>query len=283
MEDAKGVYTVKSCYKALAANSQLAVIPFWTKAWKFMLPPKIKTFFWQLCSDSLPTHDRLRSRHINVPDHCQIYYHSPTTFLEWLEHIFTTKTNNAVCKIITICWKIWDARNEKIWNSTILPAPFICHYALNFLFEWSSVHTTANPIDRLHAATTWSKPPHGLLKLNTDAAIDQSNHNMGFGFVLRNSEGCFIAACRLPWNGVYRPDEAEAISIREALKWTKSLQFDNIQVESDCQLVVNGILHDFDLASSLQLIFDDIRKIASSYVNLSFLFAKRSANRVAIA
>ncbi|XP_031096851.1 uncharacterized protein LOC116001092 [Ipomoea triloba] len=194
MEDMKGVYTVKSCYKSLMGNYQSTQVPFWTKAWKFMLPPKIKAFFWQLCSNSLPTHDRLRTRNIQVPN---------------------------------------------------------------------------------------IRPPSGMLKLNTDAALDHNTNRMGFGYVLRDSEGHFVAVCRLPWDGLFKPDEAESIAIREALKWIKNLHLDNLHVESDCQIAINGILHDFILNSSLELIFDDIRKIASSFTNLSFMFAKRSANRVA--
>lgn len=71
-EDDKGIFTVKSCYKALMGSMSSTNTPIWTKFWNFKLPPKIKTFFWQLCSSSLPTHDRLKSRMVQVPDVCQI-------------------------------------------------------------------------------------------------------------------------------------------------------------------------------------------------------------------
>ncbi|XP_031106110.1 uncharacterized protein LOC116010736 [Ipomoea triloba] len=184
MEDMKGVYTVKSCYKSLMGNYQSTQVPFWTKAWKFMLPPKIKAFFWQLCSNSLPTHDRLRTRNIQVPNVCQlcnteeefsfhlfvccplardcwnilggINYHTSTSTLDWLEQIFTSKSDDDICALISVCWKIWNARNEKIWNHNILPASFICHYAKNYLFEWSTVTTiTDRSLDHAH----WIRPP----------------------------------------------------------------------------------------------------------------------------
>ncbi|XP_019184826.1 PREDICTED: uncharacterized protein LOC109179787 [Ipomoea nil] len=48
MEDEKGDYTVKNCYRRLTdavLNQQTLA---WTKCWKLRLPPKIKAFFWQV-------------------------------------------------------------------------------------------------------------------------------------------------------------------------------------------------------------------------------------------
>lgn len=141
-EDDKGLYTVKSCYKTLLGNMDPTLIPTWTKFWCLKLPPKIKTFFWQLCSYSLPTHDLLKSKMVPVPDVCQICsleeestfhlftrcplarncwdiiggvdYLSCISLLNWLELLFSSKTDQDLCIIISIFWKIWDARNEKI-------------------------------------------------------------------------------------------------------------------------------------------------------------------------
>ncbi|XP_019199772.1 PREDICTED: uncharacterized protein LOC109193373 [Ipomoea nil] len=130
------------------------------------------------------------------------------------------------------------------------------------------------------ASKPWTKPPSCLLKVNVNAATDQINIKIGLGFVLRDSLGAFVVARILPVFNLYNPNEAEAIGVREALKWLKALQYDNIHVEMDCLHVAKNIHHQH-LISSFDLILHDIRELAKSFTNVSFLFAKRSLNRVA--
>lgn len=70
--------------------------------------------------------------------------------------------------------------------------------------------------------------------MNVDAAIDNSKKKMGFGCILRNSDGEFLLAKGIPWFGNFSLKEAEAIGIREALNWLKMKRNDdNIQIEMD--------------------------------------------------
>nr|GMD10743.1 uncharacterized protein LOC109179787 [Ipomoea batatas] len=50
IDDEKGDYSVKNCYKRLMSPTSIDVDPFSTKVWKMRLPPKIKSFLWQVCS-----------------------------------------------------------------------------------------------------------------------------------------------------------------------------------------------------------------------------------------
>nr|GMC57892.1 uncharacterized protein LOC109177101 [Ipomoea batatas] len=101
---------------------------------------------------------------------------------------------------------------------------------------------------------------------------------MGFGPVLRDANGAFVAARQIPWPGLFKPDEAEALGVKEALKWLKELNEDQVEVESDSLKVTNDIPSG-SMITSFDLIVNDIRKLASDFVNLSFLFGKRSADR----
>nr|GMD83431.1 uncharacterized protein LOC109167502 [Ipomoea batatas]GMD88129.1 uncharacterized protein LOC109167502 [Ipomoea batatas] len=105
-----------------------------------------------------------------------VNYSSSTTFLEWIDLLFSSKSGHDLCVIISLCWKIWDARNEKIWNNTIISASHICLSATNFLSNWSTVNVDMHATARIPAdITVWSKPPACLLKLNVDAALDQGS------------------------------------------------------------------------------------------------------------
>lgn len=94
--------------------------------------------------------------------------------------------------------------------------------------------------------------------------------------MLRDSLGTFVAARQIPWKGNLQAKEAEAIGVREALKWIKNLNLEMVQVEMDAQLVFQSLKSQNPI-SSFDLIINDINGLARGY-NLSFLFAKRSAN-----
>ncbi|XP_019181959.1 PREDICTED: uncharacterized protein LOC109177106 [Ipomoea nil] len=226
VNEENGVYTVKSCYRKLQIPLQNQQPPFWTYVWKMKLPPKIKSFVWHLCSNSLPTTDLQCWGLLE-----RVNYWGCQSFMDWLETQFTSQPKDHLCLLISVCWKFWEAKNEK-------------------------------------------------KKLNVDAALDSTHRKMGFGLLLRDANGCFVAARQIPWHGLFRSDEAEVMGVKEALKWLKELNVDCVEVEMDGPKVITR-LQICKVFTSFDLILDDIRKLANDFVNLSFLFAKRSANRIA--
>ena len=70
----KGIYTVKSGYRALSF-SPLADSPALTtvnlmKIWSLNLPPKVKNFLWRACASLLPTTDKLFQKLIIAENIC---------------------------------------------------------------------------------------------------------------------------------------------------------------------------------------------------------------------
>ncbi|CAH9102969.1 unnamed protein product [Cuscuta epithymum] len=57
-----GKYSVLSCYRMLSPHVENRQA--WTQVWKLNLPPKMKTFFWQVCTDCLPSKERLLQRRV---------------------------------------------------------------------------------------------------------------------------------------------------------------------------------------------------------------------------
>lgn len=309
MGEKKGNFSVSSCYKMLQSNHNDDPVPTWSKMWKLRLPPKVKIFCWQLNTHSLPTYGMLRTKQIYTPNLCQlcgssdensfhlfvccgfakdcwelcggISYNNFSSLHDWIDHNFKSLDDGTLCKLIIICWAIWRARNDKVWNHKVSSPNAVVDQALIFLQEWTNVHPIEEEVSASSSQISiWSKPPTGYLKINVDAGIDFTARKMGLGMVIRDSDGDLIAARMIPWPTVYEPGEAEALTIREALKWIKSFSLDRIQVESDCLQVVNAI-HNCHLLSSLDLLVNDILVIARDFSNLSFSFVKRSANRVA--
>ncbi|KAL6497650.1 hypothetical protein OROHE_027083 [Orobanche hederae] len=101
---------------------------------------------------------------------------------------------------------------------------------------------------------------------------------MGFGCVLRDEHGSFMAAKGIPWNGVYESSVAEAMAVREALSWVKGKGIDYVQVETDALKVVLAFQKQASY-SSFDLLLNDVKELMSCFTHIEFSFAKRSANR----
>lgn len=105
---------------------------------------------------------------------------------------------------------------------------------------------------------------------------------MGFGCIVRDEEGRFVAAKNSIQHGTFNPAVAEAVSMREALSWLKSRSYDLLQVESDAQKVIREPhAPPFTSFSDVSLIVEDIREIIKGFSHVDFSFVRRTANQVA--
>nr|GMD98900.1 uncharacterized protein LOC109155154 [Ipomoea batatas] len=118
------------------------------------------------------------------------------------------------------------------------------------------------------------------MKINTYAARELSSKRTGIGLIIRDSNGSFVAAKSVTLDGILQVKLAEAIAVREAVKWASSRGGAAFIVESDSQLVIQDLNH-HNFVSYFDLIAHDIYEVASIIPNISFRFLKRSANSVA--
>ncbi|XP_031099793.1 uncharacterized protein LOC116003991 [Ipomoea triloba] len=201
-------------------------------------------------------------------------------FLDWFNDCVSRLKSDSLALMATVCWKVWDARNKLVWQNQRSHPSHIVDEAVVFLDAWRTIHNTNGEENVTTTVHTWKRPHFGKLKLNVDAAFDATKKRTGLGCILRDEEGKFIAALQQSCDNLYQPKIGEAIAIREALKWIKALNFQSFIVESDAQLVILG-LKASSCMSSFDLILQDIRNLASDVYDISFSFAKRSANKAA--
>nr|GMC87342.1 uncharacterized protein LOC109192286 [Ipomoea batatas] len=164
----KGSYSVKSCYRLLRGETESTNNLHWTRIWKLSIPPKVKNFVWQACSNLLPTTDNLRSRRVDCPPMCSLcaghqesvdhlltncefavncFKNMPgvsmgTTmnFAAWVTWHLNTLDTDSLCLLLTTCWKIWEARNQKVWRKFISSPITVAEDAKGFLEAWNLVH-----------------------------------------------------------------------------------------------------------------------------------------------
>lgn len=98
------------------------------------------------------------------------------------------------------------------------------------------------------------------MKLNVDVALNQRNNTMGYGWLVRDCKGKFVAACSVPWEGNYQVVEAEAMAIREALSWLKLKEMDKVQVETNALQLYQEIQFVLNLLFFPNVIFNDTKE-----------------------
>ncbi|RXH90348.1 hypothetical protein DVH24_032705 [Malus domestica] len=112
----------------------------------------------------------------------------------------------------------------------------------------------------------WKGPCAPWLKINFDDSVVGSQ--AAAGFVIKDHNGSSIVAgtCNLGENTI---SVAEALALRDTLKFAKVKGFKDICVEGDSKLVINSILNKCRTPRLLKTIIENIRLLARSF---SFIF-----------
>ena len=144
-----GLYSVKSAYKFLQTQKGEWSGQFndsiWRILWKSKAPPKVLNLVWRALSYCLPTLSQLHQKHVPVQTRCQVcaggvetifhalvgchfavqcwktfdtamYIGEEAEFHTWFERVISRSNNERRAGIVTLCWAIWRARNELVWN-----------------------------------------------------------------------------------------------------------------------------------------------------------------------
>lgn len=318
--DEKGDYSVRSCYRAQQAAHIQTEEAKWTSMWKLKILPKVKNMLWRACTDCLPTAEALWKKFVPCRLECihndadmestlhifaecgvaracfrvaklniqlegftlNIQLEGFTDFKEWFGHNLSSLCTEKQIMLAMLCWALWEARNQKIWNNINLTPRAIVEGARSLWTSWSEaqVQPPKSSQPSFDRQCKWKKPQSGWIKANVDASLKTSMNRMGFGCVLRDENGSFIAAKCTPWKGNFQVKEAEAIGVREALSWIKQLGYSYVEVEMDAANVLQEINHPFMFSPS-SILIHDIKEIARSIPQANFSFVKRSANTVA--
>ncbi|XP_019197196.1 PREDICTED: uncharacterized protein LOC109191080 [Ipomoea nil] len=208
--------------------------------------------------------------------------HGFNSFAQWLDFQFKNLEKGSCCLLLMLCWKLWTARNDKVWNGSLPSPSTLVEGSRRYLANWTNIvrEDTATSIAKNSSVHKWDKPSSGFYKLNTDVAVSTLNRSMGFGWVLRNDTGQFVAAECIPGKGVFTPKEAEAMAIREALSWIKREGITHLQIESDALEIIQSLKQN-DEDSSCDLILLDIKDLLRSIHHVAISYVSRTANVVA--
>lgn len=93
-----GTYTVKSAYAMLQelkdGQGTAPSSGLWRNLWNLKIPPKVKHFLWQACTNCLPTKDNLQSKRVQVNNICPVCNNCSESVLHTLVN----------CSYAVACW-----------------------------------------------------------------------------------------------------------------------------------------------------------------------------------
>ncbi|XP_015931910.1 uncharacterized protein LOC107458226 [Arachis duranensis] len=258
-----GQYSVKSGYRAVKeekdakeetkfnkASSSQNFREVWVTIWRLLVPQKIKMFLWKAVERILPVNINLYKR--KCTDKPTAY--NVTSFEKWMMETvqkiksWTGKDQEKIlCNLGCVCWCIWKARNQYIFQQTKINLEQVTinaeHLAAEFHNATKGSSTSQNPRTDMigdRKRITWRPPPQNRLKVNTDAAFHRDTGKAASAVVIRNWQGKIITGTtsKFTTNSALA---AEAQAYREALILIKNLQIENCIIETDCLPLVQAI------------------------------------------
>ncbi|KAM6600830.1 hypothetical protein CsatA_020439 [Cannabis sativa] len=314
-----GFYSVRSAYnlrqrlKLHSDGSEASV--FWKRLWALKVPPKAKDLVWRAASNCLATKKNLCLKKVLTDSSCPLCgvfteseWHvlvscnfawscfcfaglaaverdSFSSLLVWLEATANRVSSEDLSKVVMLCWAIWAARNDLVWQQRARSVSAVVSFATSSLDRWLNAQGKGNipllsPLKDGDGSERWIKPISGI-KLNVDAALFASLHKHGYGCVIRNPAGELISTFAGVKNGSVAPELAEIIGIREVLSWLKNNPFQSAVIETDSLVCAAAIRSAETLISAFGLVVDECKNSFNSLSNVSLVFVKRSANRAA--
>ncbi|XP_017245371.1 uncharacterized protein LOC108217030 [Daucus carota subsp. sativus] len=261
---------------------------------------KVLNLVWRALSLCLATLSQLQQKHVHVQGFCRvcangeesivhalvtcpfaaqcwktlrpdIHLDGVTDFTEWLD----SATNAS----ITLCWAIWRARNDLVWNLKTTSVYRVVAAAKQYLSQWKAAQgrlfrAPLQPSVEGDGAVTWAKPQQNTVKVSVDAAIFEDREEVGLGMVARDSTGQLSLARTNLHQGVVSPEVAEAMAIKEALSWIKQERWPHVVLESDCLVVIQAIRSKAPMRSPFGVLIEHCRQSICHMNNIELYFIK---------
>ncbi|XP_019156795.1 PREDICTED: uncharacterized protein LOC109153341 [Ipomoea nil] len=307
--DIRGIYSVKQGYQLLTSGEANASYtgPFsaWSKLWSLPVPPRTKHLLWRCARDILPVRENLKLKHVWIGGGCPLcsapYESSSHLFGEcwyakdlWcqtdilqglsiqhvMQSILSLSSTTKAVEMAAVFYVIWTTRNNLVWQNTAPSIVRMRNHVSHLQNLWAEAYSKQpRGLTQADTEVAWEPPNSGKLKCNVDAALFTSG--AGFGAVVRDHMGRFVAARGGRFDGIQDPFMAETIAVREALSWLKTLHHRSFIIESDCLNFCNAFNSCFSEFSYVGTIIAQCRVLASDIGDVTVCHIRRSSNHVA--
>uniref|UniRef100_A0ACD5Y1Z1 Uncharacterized protein n=1 Tax=Avena sativa TaxID=4498 RepID=A0ACD5Y1Z1_AVESA len=136
---------------------------------------------------------------------------------------------------ISIMANIWDSRNKWSHDDQGFEPKATVEYISETLGLLHGLREKKGKSKRL--ISTWTRPPEGVVKVNSDGAVRLSEGLAASGGVARDGDGFRSAWCRV-YQGITEPLTIEALTVRDAVAAARAQNFERIIAETDSSELV---------------------------------------------
>ncbi|XP_074313616.1 uncharacterized protein LOC141648798 [Silene latifolia] len=284
-----GIYTVRSAYKMLVGevgdmeggSNWVSDKWLWKRLWKVSVWPRVKLFFWQMCSEALATRANIAARiggeyslcpfcHSNLESSIHLFRDCGVAawvweelemgdvtetrggdIREWVEACWNDMYREECVKFMVGCWAIWEHRNKVIFDNVEVEPGVVASRVRDVIREGvgegGGTAVRRRSRGSVEEAEGWRVAKEGYVKINVDAGIK----------------------------------EAEAVAILDGLEEAARRGIQKLEVESDCLQVIEAIRKRSDGRSIFAVIIDDIVSFRSNFLSVCWLHVNRVNNCVA--
>ncbi|KAK2645800.1 hypothetical protein Ddye_020995 [Dipteronia dyeriana] len=184
--------------------------------------------------------------------------------------------------LYVLLWKVWNRRNNFVHGSSALCPDTDFFWSGCMVLLRITMMQIRKKLDHLVVETLCRTIGDvEQYKVNTDAAISNDVMKMGFGIIIRDSNGAVMASSVQSLNVRFPPQMAEAMAIFRGLQFAAETGLVPCVMESDAQVVINLLNSVLAPLSDVGLIIQDIFSFCEKYFSCSFNFVPRHGNMVA--
>ncbi|GLJ45310.1 hypothetical protein SUGI_0953810 [Cryptomeria japonica] len=133
---------------------------------------------------------------------------------------------------------------------------------------------------QIRDTTVWSPPKTRIIKVNFDGASCGNPEKSRYGAIIRDEFGNFVGANYGPLR-INTNNMAEMVGLVAGMEWCVACCFQNVEVEGDSQIILNGISKQRFENWKLEAYHPKIKKLCDSLNSLTFKHIYQEGNLVA--
>ncbi|XP_058215721.1 uncharacterized protein LOC131326849 [Rhododendron vialii] len=190
------------------------------------------------------------------------------------------------CPLAVQTWRLspMHCRNGALFDHKLALPGVVCKWAMEYLQEFLSANSL-NPLNIVSsgegAANSWIRPSDGIFKIKVDGSWKEDMGKGGYGIVVRDYRGLFVAASMGFSQWCASSSIAEALAIRQGVHLGFQLGLGSIFVERDAQLLVKMLNGQVTTNQEVEMIIHDIQALSKNFQCCGFSFVRRTGNSVA--
>jgi hypothetical protein len=237
----------------------------WNLIWGLNVPNPVKMFTWRACHNILPTWSNLQKKGIALDPLClfcqteletvrHVLWDCPSASDVWgacdrkiqksnvggdnfsdvVQYMFDRCSHEEVELHVEVARRIWFRRNIVVHGGEFTHPNSVILLASTFITDFRTAFMNCEPLGNIRTgqdmrvAGQWRPPPPGVFKLNWDAALDSKKRKMGFGFLVRDSNGKVFDAVSCSMDSFGEPVVAESMAALRAVTFCRYRGLDNI-------------------------------------------------------